>query len=65
VRGNKTKILHCFNGFSNQIRFFQDQTGRLSTFTFQAVSELDRKKWLTMMGGKEPQIIQNKVRYVF
>ena len=43
------------------MKLLQDAAKRPYTFTLQAVSDDDRKKWLTVMDGQEPQYLQTKV----
>uniref|UniRef100_F6UY72 Uncharacterized protein n=1 Tax=Ciona intestinalis TaxID=7719 RepID=F6UY72_CIOIN len=38
----------------------EDQSGKQSLLTFQAVSDVDRKKWMSVMDGREPEYIKTK-----
>ena len=41
--------------------FFQDSSGKQTTVTFQATSIEDRKQWISVMDGKEPEYISTRV----
>ncbi|XP_078492479.1 rho GTPase-activating protein 26 [Ciona intestinalis] len=38
----------------------EDQSGKQSLLTFQAVSDVDRKKWMSVMDGREPEYIKTR-----
>nr|CAB3222848.1 rho GTPase-activating protein 26 [Phallusia mammillata] len=38
----------------------EDTGGKVQLITFQAVSDIDRKKWMQVMDGKEPEYVQTK-----
>ena len=52
--------LFAENKFNVLFRF-QDGNGKQVTATLQATSLEDRKKWVSVMDGKEPEYVTTKV----
>lgn len=47
--------------FYDPVDLLQDTGGKSHLITVQALSDADRKEWMLVMDGKEPQYVQSKV----